>query len=335
MIEALPEFAILRPTTIDEAVAAAAADPGSRYLAGGTDLIVNMRRGLVDAPSIIDLSGIEELRQLRCDDQGLLIGAGVTLAEICGHQGVRGQYRAVAEACETIAGPSHRVAATVGGNVCLDTRCLYYNQSHWWRKANDYCLKYRGEICHVAPQGKRCRAAFCGDLAPALLVLGAAVEVAGPDGRRHLALADLYQEDGADHLQLDPGELITTVRVNPPQAGVMTVSAYEKVRVRGAIDFPLAGVAVACDRHPDGAIALTVAVTGTNSRPILVEGTGSITLDQDLEAELTTLEKLVQKQVSPQRTTIAAAHYRRLAAAAIARRLVKGLVGELRAGTAG
>ena len=130
---------------------------------------------------------------------------------------------------------------TVGGNLCLDTRCIYYNQSEWWRRANGYCLKKRGDTCHVAPQGKRCHAAFSGDLAPALLVLGAEIDIAGPDGVRRIPLAELYVEDGRAHLALQPDEIVVAVRLpaNP------LASTYQKVRVRGAIDYPLAGVAVA------------------------------------------------------------------------------------------
>ena len=180
----LPEFKLVRPRTVEEAIAAARAEPSSRYLGGGTDLIVNMRRGLVDTNRLIDLTQIKELWHLSCDDSGLHMGARVTLRDVSEHRGIRRRFRAVAEACDVIAGPGHRAAATIGGNLCLDTRCIYFNQSHWWRDANDYCLKYNGETCHVAPQGNRCRAAFCGDLAPALLVHEAEVELAGPQGRR-------------------------------------------------------------------------------------------------------------------------------------------------------
>src|SRR5207342_2518557 len=133
---------------------------------------------------------------------------------------------------EAIAAPGHRAIGTVGGNLCLDTRCIYYNQSEWWRSANAYCLKNRGDTCHVAPQGRRCHAAFSGDLAPALMALGAEIEIAGPAGRRGIPLADLYAEDGRAHLKLAPGELILWVQLPaaPPP------SAYAKVRLRGSID---------------------------------------------------------------------------------------------------
>lgn len=325
MNEPLPEFTLNQPETVDQAVTAMVARPSSRYLAGGTDLIVNMRRGLVDTDCLIDLAGISELQQLNLGKAGLTIGAGVTLREICEYNDARRSYGAIAQACDAIAGPGHRSMATVGGNLCLDTRCIYYNQSHWWRKANDFCLKYKGDICHVAPAGKRCRATFSGDLAPALMVHCAEVEIAGPDGRRRMALADLYHEDGADHIGLKSGEFIIAVHVPPADALHPVRSAYAKVRVRSAIDFPLAGVAVACRRMVGGEIQVTTALTGTNSRPFLIEGFDPIRPDQDHDAAFMQLEKLIQKQTSPQRTTIIASHYRRLAVSALARRLATRL----------
>lgn len=328
MIDTLPEFSLKQPDTVDQAIAAMEADPASRFIAGGTDLIVNMRRGLLDPANLIDLTGISELRELSAGEAGLRIGAAVTLLEMCISENIRSRYGAVVQACEAVAGPGHRAAATVGGNLCLDTRCLYYNQSQWWRQANDFCLKYNGDTCHVAPTGNRCRAAFSGDLAPALMVHDAEVEIAGPDGRRRIALTSLYREDGADYLCLSPGEFVVAVHL--PTAHPSTVkSAYAKVRIRGAIDFPLAGTAVACSRRADGIIDTKIALTGTNSSPFRLKGFDPVAPGQDREAALGDLEKLVQKQVSPQRTTTTAAHYRRLAIAALTRRLAKELFSEV------
>ena len=317
----LHDFRVVAPRDVAEAVTVHAAEPGSRYLAGGTDLLVNLRRGLGAPPQLVDLSGIAELGALEMTEKGTRIGAGVTLARLAANAAVRARHRAVAEAAAAVAGPAHRNLATVAGNLCLDTRCIYYNQSDWWRGANGYCLKYRGDVCHVAPQGQHCHAAFSGDLAPALLVAGAVVEVAGRDGRRRLPLAELYREDGRAHLTLEPGELVVALEL--PAA--VPPSAYEKLRVRGSIDFPLAGVAVALAARDARIQALQVALTGTNSRPFLLAGTAALAgraLDQALLREL---DKLVQKQVQPMRTTLAQSNYRRIAAAALARRLVARL----------
>jgi 4-hydroxybenzoyl-CoA reductase subunit beta len=212
---------------------------------------------------------------------------------------------------------------TVGGNLCLDTRCIYYNQSEWWRSANKYCLKYRGDICHVAPQGQHCHAAFTGDLAPAMLALGAEVEIANASGRRRIPLSDMYIEDGRAHLALAEDELVVAALLPPGPPP----SAYAKIRVRGAIDYPLAGVAVAL-AVADGVVkSLCIGLTGTNSRPFVLAGTDVIIGRPIDEKALQEIDRLVQKQVQPMRTTIASAQYRRLAAAALARRMTAALFG--------
>ena len=321
MSASLADFRIAQPSTVKEAVAACVKHPGSRYVAGGTDLIVNMRRGINGADLLVDLSGIDELSEIKGDKHGMTIGAGVTIAALARDKSIASRYCALAQAAAAIAGPGHRVMATVGGNLCLDTRCIYYNQSEWWRSANAYCLKNRGDTCHVAPQGQRCHAAFSGDLAPALFVLGAEVDIAGPQGERRIPLSDLYVEDGKAHLALTKAELVVAVHLPaaPPP------SAYEKVRVRGAIDFPLAGVAAALTLTGTNVSLLRIALTGTNSRPFLLAGTDAFAGRPVDEKLLQEIDRLVQKQVQPMRTTIVSANYRRLAAAALARRLVTKL----------
>ena len=324
MTAPLADFHLAQPGTVDEAVAACAKHPGSRYVAGGTDLLVNMRRGIASPDQLVDLSGIDELTAIATDAQGMTIGAGVTIAALARNTIVDDKYRALAQAAAAIAGPAHRTMGTVGGNLCLDTRCIYYNQSEWWRSANAYCLKNRGGICHVAPQGQRCHAAYSGDLAPALLVLGAEIDIAGSQGQRRIPLGELYVEDGKAHLTLAEGELIVAVHLpaKPP------ATRYEKVRTRGAIDFPLAGVAVALTVKGKTIGSLRIALTGTNSRPFLLTGTDAFAgqaLDDKL---LQAIDRAVQKQVQPMRTTLASANYRRLAAAALARRLTTNLFAE-------
>jgi 4-hydroxybenzoyl-CoA reductase subunit beta len=224
----------------------------------------------------------------------------------------------VSQAARAVAGPTHRGYGTVGGNLCLDTRCLYYNQSEHWRRSNGYCLKRGGDICHVAPRGSVCRAAFSGDLAPALLALEAEVEVVSPGNRMSVKpLHQLYRDDGANCLTLQPGEIVAAVRV--PARAVR--SGYAKARRRGAIDFPLAGVAMAAALDEGRIAHLRVALTGTNSMPLVVKGVEElIGAAAGLAAE-TQLGKLVERQVKPLRTTIGAADYRRQVAVVLARRL--------------
>jgi 4-hydroxybenzoyl-CoA reductase subunit beta len=329
-VETLPDFVVRHAGTVAEAVALLAAEPNARLLAGGTDLVPNLRRGLEAPAVLVDLGAATELRVLRADTDGLEIGAGVTLAALAAHAGIARTHPAIVEAARAVAGPGHRAVATVGGNLCLDTRCVYYNQSAWWRAANGYCMKRGGEVCHVAPQGNRCHAAFSGDLAPALIALDARVEVRGAAGARTIPLAELYADDGAAHLRLARDEVLVGVRV-PATA---LVSGYRKARVRAAMDFPLAGVAVALglDAARGALSALRVALTGTNSRPLLLAGADELLGRRADDATLGALGKLVQKQAGSMRTTVVASNYRRQVAVALAKRLVAELA-ELAAGT--
>lgn len=324
-MEPLAEFSLVHPGSIAEAIGLHAGSPDCRYVGGGTDLVPNIRRGIDRPGKLIDLSGVASLSSIVVDAGGLTIGGGVSIARIAEDARIEKKYPAIVEAARTIAAPAHREAATLGGNLCLDTRCVYYNQSEWWREANGYCLKRNGDTCHVAPTGKRCHAAFSGDLAPALIALDAKVVLRGTSGKRKIALGDLYREDGLAHLAISPGEILTRIEVPAPPPGAL--SGYEKGRLRGSIDFPLAGVAAAL-MHRDGILeALRIAVTGTNSRPFLVGGFDRVSgrpLDDALFAEI---DKSIRKQVAPMRTTMAAGNYRRHLAAALAEKLLKRLTG--------
>ncbi len=317
----MPSFTLTRPSNVADAVAERHRQIGSRFIAGGTDLLANMRHGLSSPPVLIDLSSIDELMTIEASGRWLRVGAGVTIAALGRNRAITSDYRAVAQAAEAVGGPGHRVMGTVGGNLCLDTRCIFYNQSEWWRRSNSFCLKRQGNTCHVAPQGQHCYAAFTGDLAPALLAVGADVEIAGVQGRRRIPLGDMYAEDGQAHLTLADDELVVAVHLPlkaPP-------SGYSKIRVRGAIDYPLAGVAVALSATSGKVESLRIAITGTNSRPFVLAGMNAVVGRAIDEKVLHEIDRLVQKQVQPMRTTIASAHYRRLAAAALAQRLVATL----------
>ena len=335
-MDALPEFELVRPTTLDDVLRARAAHPASAPIGGGTDLMVNIRRGIVAPPLLIDMNRVAELRAIKADAQALEIGASVTLAELAAHPQVVQHYRVVAQASACVAGPTQRNMGTVGGNLCLDTRCIYYNQSEWWRAANHHCLKTTGEICHVAPKSRGvCFATFSGDLAPALLTLNAEVELAGPAGRRRLPLDRLYigyarqdepvtetRGDGKHFLALRPGEIATAVRVsNTPSLR----SAYDKIRIRRSIEYPVTGVAAALRRAGDKLVDLRVAFTGTNPRPVLLAGTAQLCggpLDQRV---FDGLDSLVRDQIMAMKTTFTPGHYRRRVAGVLARRLVARL----------
>ena len=326
-MERMPEFELKRATSLAEAVAWLAADPRARLLAGGTDLMPNLRRGIERAPILVDLGAVHGMSDIALTDTGLTLGARLTLARLAADASIAQQYPALAEAARAIAGPGHRSVATLGGNLCLDTRCVFYNQSEWWRAANRYCLKRGGDVCHVAPQGQSCHAAFSGDLAPALLVLGAEVERVSPRGTRRTPLAELYRDDGAAHLTLARDEVLVGLRVPAARPGLRC--GYRKARTRAAMDFPLAGVACALTLQGGVLAELRVAITGTNPSPFLLAGCDEFAGRRIDEELLSQLGKRVQKQVSPMRSTVTPYNYRRLVAAALAQRLVLELAGPL------
>jgi 4-hydroxybenzoyl-CoA reductase subunit beta len=335
-MDALPQFELLRPRTLDDVIKARADHPGSRMLGGGTDLVVNIRRGIVAPPTLIDVNNVAELRAIKADAHGIEIGAAVTLAELAAHPEVMRHYPVVAQAAAFIAGPTHRNMGTVGGNLCLDTRCLFYNQSEWWRSANNHCLKTSGDICHVAPKSRGvCFATYSGDLAPALLTLNAEVDLAGPAGKRTIALDRLYigysrQDqpitetlgDGKYYLALRPGELVTAVRARNT-LGLR--SAYDKIRIRRSIEYPVTGVAVALRRDGDTLAELRVAFTGTNPRPVLLDGTAALCGGAFDAPVLKGLDELGRDQIMSMKTTFTPGHYRRRVAGVLARRLVTRL----------
>jgi len=337
-MDALAAFQLVRPTTLDEVVRARAQHPEGQLLGGGTDLLVNIRRGIVAPPALIDITSVAELRGLRADQQSIEIGAAVTLAELAAHPDVATHYPVVAQAARHIAGPTHRNMGTVGGNLCLDTRCLFYNQSEWWRSANNDCLKTIGDICHVAPKSRGiCFATFSGDLAPALMVLDAEVDLAGAAGARTVPLKSIYigyarqdrpltesEGDGKNYLALRKGEMIARVRAkNTPGL----VSAYDKIRIRRSIEYPVTGVAVALRREGDILTELRVAFTGTNPRPVLLEGTDRLCGGPFDDRVFKGLDALVRDQIMSMKTTFTPGHYRRRVAGVLARRLAARLFG--------
>ncbi len=264
-------FRVVRPRTLEEALRILASE-GSQamVIAGGTDVIPNLQmrlfapRVLVDLKPLRTLSGIDFYA-----GQGLRIGALTTLTNLLAAPVVDEQFPVLAKAVATIAGPLQRNMGTVGGNLCLETRCRWYNQSHFWRQALGGCLKKDGEVCHVAPGGKFCWAAWSGDSAPALLALDAELEIAGLAGTRRLPLRDFYKNDGMDRIALAPGEILTTVHVPARMAGRRGV--YSKLRVRDSIDYPLAGVAVAMEVDANGTCRdARVALTAVNPAPVLI-----------------------------------------------------------------
>src|SRR3984893_1590903 len=243
----LPRFKLLRPRTLEEAVEFLPKYANNiRVLAGGTDLIPSMRQKLFEPEFVLDIRHIANLKEIRQTDNGVEIGALATLTAIERSTLLRRRYAVLSEAAATVASPLLRNMGTIGGNICLDTRCLWYNQSLTWRKGCGFCIKKDGDLCHVAPGGTKCWAAFSGDTPAALLCLQAEVEIVSTAGARRIPLRDFYTGDGSAHRRLQSQELLT--RVFLPASSAEYRGVYRKLRVRGSIDYPLAGVGSLMER---------------------------------------------------------------------------------------
>ena len=273
---ALSEFQLLRPPNLTHALAilneyAGEGARATRILAGGTDLLPSMRQKLFEPEHVLDIRRIPELKGIRETDQGTEIGALTTLHEIEHSELLRARYPVLVEAARTVASPLIRNMATIGGNICLDTRCLWYNQSLSWRKSCGFCIKKDGDLCHVAPGGTKCWAAFSGDTPAALLCLDAQIEIASASETRVIPLRDFYTGEGHNYRKLQTNELLTRIILPKTSAGYSGV--YRKLRIRGSIDYPLAGVAVAIKKSNGHIDDLRVGITAVNPAPMLVKGT--------------------------------------------------------------
>ncbi len=320
----LPQFKLLRPKSVDEAVErlgkysartgagdSPAQPPQVRVIAGGTDLIPSMRQKLFEPAYVLDLRGISTMRGIRPQPDGVVeIGALTALRTIERSDFLRQHYPVLTEAAATVASPVLRNMGTIGGNICLDTRCLWYNQSLTWRKGCGFCIKKDGDLCHVAPGGTKCWAIFSGDTPPALLCLDAEIEIASAGGTRRVPLRQFYTGLGEDYRKLQPNELVTRVFLPASAAGYRGV--YRKLRVRGSIDYPLAGVAVMMKRSNGHVIDARIGITAVNPAPLLVRGVAELLAGKvPDEALAEAVGDLAAKTAKPLTTSALTPEYRR------------------------
>ena len=279
----LPYFEYRAPRTVREAADLLAASPGKTMLiAGGTDLLPNMKRRQQVPSTLIGLRQIAELKAIQNGD-GLTIGSGTTLADLVRDPRVHDGYRGLWQAAAQVATPQLRNMGTIGGNLCLDTRCNYYDQNYEWRKAIDLCMKKDGETCWVATSSPKCLAVSSTDTAPALLALGATVTLVSADATRRIAVSDLYRNDGIDYLTRRPTEILASIHV-PHLAGWR--STYWKLRRRGAFDFPVLSVAAALKLDGAGTVeAARIVLGAVASRPVEAPEAGASLVGAPLSDE--------------------------------------------------
>lgn len=281
----LPEFKFRTATSVAEVTSLLANEGGTtRVVAGGTDLWPNLKRRHQQADTVVSLNGLNELKGITGDPGGeIRIGATVLLNDIVDHDAVRAEHPAVTRAVQSISSPVLRNMGTIGGNLCLDTRCTYYNQNEEWRQSISYCMKEEGSTCWVAPNSPRCWAISASDAAPMLCALGARVRLVSHEGERVIPVRELYNDDGIAYLTKRHDELITDIFVPPAGA---SRSAFWKLRRRGSIDFAVLTAAATLETDASGGVTRADIYLGAvGSHPIRVKESEAVLMGQPLTAE--------------------------------------------------
>jgi 4-hydroxybenzoyl-CoA reductase beta subunit len=329
----MPRFSVQMPSSIDEVVRALAT-PGARVVAGGTDLLPNLKHRLEQPPVLVSLSRVQGLGAITEDeDAGMMrIGARVTLTALSEHPRVRERLPSLAHAAGLVASPLIRNMGTIGGNVNLDTRCRYVNQTKFWRQAiGGGCLKSEGNVCHVVPGGRNCVAAMSSDCVPVLISLDAEFVLVGPSGERVIPAEKYFKADGLRHTVREDGELTTQIRIPMPSGPRRC--AYTKWTVRKSIDFPLVSVALRFDLDSDSVHApitkLAVVVGVLGAKPRVVSGLEDVVgkkLSDPAVARI--VSQAVHKQCKPLENVPYEAPYRRQMLEVHTRRAIAGLVAQ-------
>jgi 4-hydroxybenzoyl-CoA reductase subunit beta len=281
----LPLFAFRAPSTLEEAARILHGEgPNAMPLAGGTDLLPNMKRRQQVPATLLSLRSIHSLHATQFGDSGARLGACLTLSDIAADARLRNGATALAQAAGSVATPQIRNMGTLGGNLCLDTRCNYYDQNYEWRKAINFCMKKDGVTCWVAPSSPKCMAVSSTDTAPALMALGARVRLSSHSGERELLLADLYNNDGMNYLHRKPDEILAEVVLDPLHGWRST---YWKLRRRGSFDFPVLSVAVAGRFEKSGVLEdVRMVVGAAASRPIVAGDAATFLIGRPLTTEV-------------------------------------------------
>ena len=259
----LPKFDYRRPESIQEASAILLDDPSARVLSGGTDLLVNMKYKVETPSTIVSLKSLSELNYVRLANGTLRIGALTPLKMVYNDAFVAQKLPALAIAAASVGSYHHQVMGTIGGNLCQQTRCKYFNQSKWWRSSREICFKAGGEMCHVAKKEHVCYSTYCGDVAPALLVLNAEVVLTGKDGSKQVSLESIFSGEGKTPLKLEPGQILTEIFI--PEQAADGFSTYKKFANRESIDFPIVGAAFWTSRT---SLESRVALTAVDRKPL-------------------------------------------------------------------
>ena len=323
----LSQFTLHQPTELDTALKLAQ-DLGKNceFLAGGTDLLPNYKQRLNPRPHLISLANIPDLEGVRVSSDGLTIGALTRLTDIAEHPVVAERCPALVDAVTHIATPLIRNMGTLGGNLLVETRCFYFNQTQFWRESKGFCLKADGTKCLVVPQNEICYAVFSGDAAPALMVLEAEVVLQGTNGERQLPLKDFYKGDGIQRHVMQKGEILTHVFIPERTTGYR--SGYRKLRLREAFDFPALGVAAALQHSASVVTHLSIALGAVASTPLMFDDLAQPYLHQPLTPKkIEALSHEVMERSQPVRNVMSlSARYRKKMVGVFLKRLLTNLI---------
>ncbi|MFB0506643.1 MAG: xanthine dehydrogenase family protein subunit M [Thermodesulfobacteriota bacterium] len=303
----LPKFDYVEPKDIKEASSILLDDPRAKILAGGTDLLVNMKHR-VELPSVIvNIKRISHLDFIEKQNGAIRIGALATLKSICRNPLIQGKFLALTEAASSVGSYHHQCMGTMGGNLCQQNRCKYFNQSQWWRSSRPLCFKAGGEICHVVNKKGICYSSYSGDVAPVLLALNAKVILEGKAATREIPLEGLFSGDGKVPLNLQGGEILREIII--PQEASDGFSTYMKFANRESIDFPIVGMALWVSMEKRKA---RVSFTAVDRRPVRAKNVEDFLAGRDLNEE--TLEQAVDlssKEATPVKTSLYSPSYKR------------------------
>ena len=324
----LPRFQYLSPSSLEEACALLKEHEGKiAVLAGGTDLLPSLKQSLYTPEYVLDLRKVAGLNEIKNGSgKHVSIGALCTLTQLEESPGIKEQFPAVAEAAGLVAATQIKNMGTIGGNIALGTRCWYFNQSHFWRKSFEPCIKRGGEVCHVVKGSKKCFAYFAADTVPALIASSAQITLRGSEGERTCSLKEIYTQDGKNPNTIEPTEVIVGVELPLPEKG--SGASYQKLRLRGAIDFPLLGAAVWVTMDGDTCREARIVLGAVSSGPVQVTEAENLlqgaTLTEEVIAEV---GEIARKASHPVANTISTPGYRKNMAAVFTKKALREAVG--------
>jgi 4-hydroxybenzoyl-CoA reductase subunit beta len=305
----LPKFEYFEPEDLKAAVTILQKEPAAKILAGGTDLLVNMKHRVECPPILVNIKRIADLDYIRQGNGDIRIGALTSLKRLHAESLIVENFPGLARAASAVGSYHHQVMGTLAGNICQQNRCMYFNQSKWWRSTRPTCYKAGGEICHVVNKKEICYSAYCGDMAPALMVLNARIALEGPDGSKEMPIEDFFSGDGKIPLVKSPAEILKEIII--PKAAADGISSYIKFANRESIDFPIVGTALWASENEK---RYRVAFTAVDRKPVRGKQAEDFLNGKELSAEnVKAASDLAAKSAKPVKTSVyAPSHKRRM-----------------------